>query len=31
MDLLVIGGETIQSARVYFDLAAMTNQLAGKA
>lgn len=31
MDLLVITGETIQSARVYFDLAAMTNQLAGKA
>lgn len=29
-DILVVTGETIQSVRVYFDLAAMTNQLAGK-
>ncbi len=31
MDLLVVAGETIRSARVYFDLVAMINQLAGKA
>ncbi|GCE30064.1 hypothetical protein KDA_55480 [Dictyobacter alpinus] len=31
MDLLVISEGTIQSARAYFDLAAMTNQLSGKA
>ena len=31
MDLLIIRGETIQSARAYFDLTAMANQLAGKA
>jgi steroid delta-isomerase-like uncharacterized protein len=31
MDLFVITGETIQSVRAYFDLAAVTNQLSGKA